>query len=127
MNFPRDHMWPSARTHLNGVKATNSKQARHQESKQHSGTPHHKMCTSFFVPLHVTTRIKEDTHECSTSISAQCGGQSAFLRAYRDLVCSSPPVEASTCGGADSADFAEYVSDGGTGVSVPTGHGRSTP
>src|SRR5579864_2289574 len=82
---------------------------------------------SFFVPLHVTTRIKEDTYECSTGISAQCGGQSAFLRAYRDLVCGSPPVEASTCGGADSADFAEYVSDGGAGVFVPTGDGGSTP
>src|SRR5258708_3879808 len=48
MNFRRDRMWPSARTHLNGVKATNSKQASHQESKQHSGTPHHKMCTSLW-------------------------------------------------------------------------------
>src|SRR6266536_2438331 len=71
------------------------------------------------------TRIKEDVYECPTCIPAQRGGQSAFLRAYRDLVCGSSPVEATTCGGADSADFAAHVSDGGAGLSVPTGDGGS--
>src|SRR6266849_1925519 len=52
-------------------------------------------------------------------------GQSAFLHAYHGLVCGSPLVEATTCAGADSADVAAYVSDGGAGVSVPTGDGGS--
>src|SRR5579859_7296516 len=43
MNFPTDRTWSSARTHLNGVTATNSKQASHQERTQRSGAPHHKL------------------------------------------------------------------------------------
>jgi hypothetical protein len=42
VNFSRDRMWLSAQTHLNGVKATNSTQASHQERTQRSGTPHYK-------------------------------------------------------------------------------------
>src|SRR5258708_17960501 len=70
---------------------------------------------------------KEDVYECSTCISAQRGGQSAFLRAHRDLVCCSSPVEATACGGTAPAGPAAYVSDSGAGLSVSAGDGRSTP
>src|SRR5258708_32248200 len=58
-------MWPSARTHLNGVKATNSKQTSHQERKQSSGMPNHKkekrktMTTSEHTPQHASQTPEE--------------------------------------------------------------------
>src|SRR5260370_7234328 len=70
---------------------------------------------------------KEDVYECPTCISAQRGGQSAFLRAHRDLVCCSSPVEATACGGTAPAGPAAYVSDSGAGLSVSAGDGSSTP
>src|SRR6266496_6024180 len=70
---------------------------------------------------------KEDVYECPTCISAQRGGQSAFLRAHGDLVCCSSPVEATACGGTAPAGPAAYVSDSGAGLSVSAGDGRSTP